>query len=160
EKTSEQALAIQPTSEGDFIVNTAQMRDAAALDPFRFTPNALITANVICVAVEKAFADWQKQKKSVIKLTEAGGEQQEADEEEPQRKKSRTTDGTQTALSRTTPSTGRSGTSNPRVPQNTASSLRQVITADNELDASSASAGSQPPIQFSNTFQSTFLNYP
>ncbi|KAJ6583342.1 hypothetical protein B0H10DRAFT_1962171 [Mycena sp. CBHHK59/15] len=136
------------------------MRDAAALDPFRFTPNAFITANVIRVAAEKAFADRQKQKKSVIKPTEAGGEQQEVEEEELQHKKSRTTDGTQTALSRTTPSTGRSGTSNPRVPQNTASSLRQVITADNELDASSASAGSQPPIQFSNTFQSTFLNYP
>ncbi|KAJ6609141.1 hypothetical protein B0H10DRAFT_1954878 [Mycena sp. CBHHK59/15] len=117
DKTSERALAIQHTSDGDFIVNTAQMRDAAALDPFRFTPNALITANVIRVAAEKAFADRQRQKKSVIKPTEAGGEQQEVDEEEPQRKKTRTTDGAQTALLRTAPSTGRACTSNPRVPQ-------------------------------------------
>ncbi|KAJ6628599.1 hypothetical protein B0H10DRAFT_1643229, partial [Mycena sp. CBHHK59/15] len=34
EKTSERALAVQHISDGDFIVDTAQMRDAAALDPF------------------------------------------------------------------------------------------------------------------------------
>lgn len=40
------------------------MRDAAALDTFRWQPNSLNTANVVRAAAEKMYSERQKQKKS------------------------------------------------------------------------------------------------
>ncbi|KAJ7919964.1 hypothetical protein B0H13DRAFT_2230810 [Mycena leptocephala] len=39
EKTSERSLAVEHLSNSDLIINTAQMRDAAALNAFRWTPD-------------------------------------------------------------------------------------------------------------------------
>ncbi|KAJ6607826.1 hypothetical protein B0H10DRAFT_2166716 [Mycena sp. CBHHK59/15] len=63
EKTSQRELAVEHITGSDLIVNVGQMRDAATLDPFRFTPNALITADIIRSSAEQSFADRQKQKK-------------------------------------------------------------------------------------------------
>jgi hypothetical protein len=41
------------------------MRDAAALNAFRWSPNALDSANIIQMAAEQAYLTRQKQKKSV-----------------------------------------------------------------------------------------------
>ncbi|KAJ6478965.1 hypothetical protein C8R45DRAFT_933740 [Mycena sanguinolenta] len=55
-------VPIKHLAKGDLIVNTAQMRDAAALNAFHWVPNALVTADIIRTAATKAFADRQKKK--------------------------------------------------------------------------------------------------
>ncbi|KAF8144692.1 hypothetical protein K438DRAFT_1902947 [Mycena galopus ATCC 62051] len=56
EETSERSLAVQHIS--------TQMRDAAALDTFRWQPSTLDTAIIVQMAAEKMHSERQKQKKS------------------------------------------------------------------------------------------------
>ncbi|KAF8148334.1 hypothetical protein K438DRAFT_1625608, partial [Mycena galopus ATCC 62051] len=89
EATSERALAIEHLSELDLIVNTAQMRDAASLNGFRWTPNALITGDIIQTAAEQSYAERQKQKKTTENPTEVPTDALLNPESEPVRKKPR-----------------------------------------------------------------------
>ncbi|KAJ7688778.1 hypothetical protein B0H14DRAFT_2420963, partial [Mycena olivaceomarginata] len=56
EKTAERSLAVQHFVPDDRIVNTAQMRDAEALAPFRFKPASLPRTNIIQGAAELEFS--------------------------------------------------------------------------------------------------------
>lgn len=64
EETAERSLAVEHISKADLIINTAQMRDAAVLDAFRWKPDGLDTSAIVQGAAEKAFSERQKQKKS------------------------------------------------------------------------------------------------
>ncbi|KAJ6631547.1 hypothetical protein B0H10DRAFT_1772594, partial [Mycena sp. CBHHK59/15] len=146
EKTSQRELAVEHITGSDLIVNVGQMRDAATLDPFRFTPNALITADIIRSSAEQSFADRQKQKKNAKARAE---DTEESDAGAPSRKKSRPTI--------TPPPT----TASSRAPRTSSSSLRHVTTAIHATEGNTSLPGAQTqPITFSNTFQSTFSTQP
>jgi hypothetical protein len=86
EETAHRALEVQHIHPDDLIINTGQMRDAAALSPFRIRPTALTTSAVIRGAAERAFAAREAQKKSKATPTDAEPEEIEG---EPSRKKSK-----------------------------------------------------------------------
>ncbi|KAJ7478788.1 hypothetical protein B0H11DRAFT_2423771 [Mycena galericulata] len=150
EATSERALQVQHTARDDMIINTGQMRDAAALDPFRFRPNALLTANVIRESAQRFFENRQAQKKSTTPITDIP--QSEDIEGEPLRKKSKQSGSPASAMNIaniTHPSSA------PRVP----SGLRQTSTANDSHEGAAAQTPRQANVQFSNIYQSTYM-YP
>jgi hypothetical protein len=69
EETSQRGLGIEHFSKSDLIINSAQMRDAAVLNTFRWIPSALDTANVIRLAAEKMDME-RKQKKQSTEIAE------------------------------------------------------------------------------------------
>ncbi|KAJ7126468.1 hypothetical protein C8R43DRAFT_897899 [Mycena crocata] len=142
EKTSNRALAVEHNSKSDLVVNTAQMRDAAYLDKFRWTPPALVRKNIIHEAAEKAYSERQKTKKPVAAVVQVEGDHSST---EPARKKTRTT-----------------GDSSNSIPSHSSSSsLRRVLASDNTPKDSNSPRNISPPqtYSFSNAFQSSF-EYP
>ncbi|KAJ7780683.1 hypothetical protein DFH07DRAFT_910197 [Mycena maculata] len=146
EKTSERGLEVEHLSKSDLIINTAQMRDAAALNAFRWKPSPLVTANIIQLAAEKAHSDRQKQKKS----TATGELEPGSPDLEPAPKRSRL----DPAASQTSSSPG---ASNSRVPSARQTSTRRIQTPDRETQNSTGfSVAPARSFHFSNTFQSSF----
>ncbi|KAJ7176536.1 hypothetical protein C8R46DRAFT_1213111 [Mycena filopes] len=71
EKATEKALAVTHGSHSnDWVINTAQMRDAAMLETFRFTPERLVRADIIRASAQLEFAA-RKQKAAELKAAEA-----------------------------------------------------------------------------------------
>ncbi|KAJ7019780.1 hypothetical protein C8F04DRAFT_1404097 [Mycena alexandri] len=67
EEATQKALAVTHTfPSNDWVVNTAQMRDAATLEPFRFTPQRLVRSDIIRVSAELEYAA-RKQKAAELK---------------------------------------------------------------------------------------------
>lgn len=144
EATSERALAVEHLSEADLIVNTAQMRDAASLDPFRWTPNALNTGDIIQTAAHQAYTERQRQKK----LTEDSSEETSVptedspdSESEPARKRSKVHG--QPELS--------APAGSHLQPAQQPSGLRHILTAQNDTELPT-----QQTFTFEHTFQSSF----
>ncbi|KAJ7794480.1 hypothetical protein B0H14DRAFT_2621851 [Mycena olivaceomarginata] len=107
EKTSERSLAVEHLSKSDLIINTAQMRDAAALNTFRWCPATLDSANIIQISANQAYLSRQKQKKSTAPdEVEGEAEDSTSRDAEPARKRSRLD---LPATSSTGPSTSRAG---------------------------------------------------
>jgi hypothetical protein len=138
-------LVVEHLSKSDLIVNTAQMRDAASLEAFRWIPAPLNTANIVKAAAEQAYFERQKQKK--IAADVAGGaaaneDSHEISDSEPARKR---TKGTEESSNEELPSGSRT-----RPSERHSSSLRHVFPA------LQVNAGSQQSFIFANTFQSNF----
>ncbi|KAJ6521031.1 hypothetical protein B0H19DRAFT_1086555 [Mycena capillaripes] len=147
EETSERSLAIQHISSSDLIINTAQMRDAAALDAFRWQPSTLDTAIIVRLAAEKMHSERQKQKKSVETVEDEAAELENLTADlEPAQKRSR--------LNLPSTPMGQSNSPAPFVQQ---SSAQRVRAPHHETQNNPGFPGLVPrAYHFSNTFQSSF----
>jgi hypothetical protein len=153
EETSGRALVVQHLVESDLIVNTAQMRDAASLDAFRWIPSALVSADIIKAAAKQTHSEREKKKKIVAYLATAtsGATENSAENSDPEEPAKKRTRGLQTPNF----SGGVAQSSISRPTQQTSSSLHRIVDAPNDTGGVTI-----PPTQFtfSNTFQSSFQN--
>ncbi|KAJ7127459.1 hypothetical protein C8R43DRAFT_897443, partial [Mycena crocata] len=134
EATEERALVVEHLSNSDLIVNTAQMRDAASLDAFRWTPSPLVTASIVQKAAEKTYSERQKQKQKAVDVQPEAATETAA-ETGPARKKSRVLEAPGAA-------------SGSRLSQ-TSSSLRRIL-------ATNPQPATQQTYTFSNSFPTSF----
>jgi hypothetical protein len=143
-------LAVKHISSSDLIINTAQMRDAAALDTFRWRPSTVDTAIIVRAAAEKIHSERQRQKKSA-----ATGENEAAEPEnltadlEPAQKRSRLD----------LPSSSM-GQSNSLAASGQQSSSQHVLAPHHETqNIPGFSSPMARAFHFSNTFSSSFQSH-